>query len=222
MDGLPEFKGGVALIGGSPSPAGTGLALEMTAHTVCADGGARHMAGRRQPDVIIGDLDSLPQKDEWRSRPGTRLIHVEEQETTDFEKCLRHVRADFFICGACLGGRLDHELAAMHALIAEERPVILAGEEDIIFSPGRRIHLSLEEGDRISLFPLRKCLVEAASGLKWPAEGLTLEAGARIGASNEATGEVTLGFDRAGVLVILPRARIHAALSGLMNRWTDR
>ncbi|WP_340109147.1 thiamine diphosphokinase [Pikeienuella sp. HZG-20] len=217
---------GATLLGAGPEAAETAGALDealaRAAALICADGGANALPAGLTPDAIIGDLDSLEDVAGWRRRLGARLIHVPEQETTDLEKCLLRVEAAFFLCVGFLGGRVDHQLAALHALITDPRPILMIGAEDVIFSAGVSLSLDLEPGDRISIFPMRTVASLSGRGLRWPVDGLRFEAGARVGTSNEATGPVTLDFDRAGAVVILPRARLDAALQGLLKQAEPR
>lgn len=211
-----RIEGGVTLLGAAPDAHGLQQALAAAPTLVCADGGANKLT--EAPTAIIGDLDSLEDAASWRARLGPRLIHVEEQDSTDLEKCLRHVEAAFFVCVGFLGGRLDHELAALHGLIADPRPIVMIGAEDVVLSVGRGLTLDLQPGDRFSVFPMRRIAAGPSSGLRWPLDGLVFEAGERIGTSNMATGRVTLGFDRPGAVVTLPRIRLDAALGGLLKR----
>ncbi|MFV0474583.1 MAG: thiamine diphosphokinase [Pikeienuella sp.] len=213
-----NFPEGATILGASPSRHGLAEALRRAPALVCADGGANALPEGAAPEAIIGDLDSLADAEGWRARLGARLVHVAEQESTDLEKCLRHVDAPFLIGVGFLGGRLDHELAALHAMIAEPRPLLLIGEEDVALSAGTALSLDPPAGDRLSIYPLRPVRALAGSGLRWPIDGLEMEAAGRIGTSNQTTGPVSMRFDRPGAVVILPRARLDAALRGLLNR----
>lgn len=213
-----RFSGGVTLLGGSSRRAGLEAALARAPALVCADGGANAAPPGVEPEAVIGDLDSLKDAPAWRRRLGPRLVHVAEQDTTDLEKCLLRVEAEFLLCVGFLGGRVDHELAALHALVSDSRPIILIGEEDVIFSAGAGLSLMLEAGDRVSIFPMRPVFAGPSTGLRWPLDGLRLETMGRIGTSNEAEGPVSLTFDRPGAAVILPRARLENALAGLLTR----
>lgn len=213
-----RFAGGATLLGAAPDRGGLQEALARAPALVCADGGANDLPAGMEPEAVIGDLDSLRDAPAWRRRLGDRLIHVSEQYTTDLEKCLLRVDAEFLLCAGFLGGRIDHELAALHALVTDPRPVALIGGGDVVVSAGLRLSLALEPGDRVSVFPMRRVRAGHSTGLRWPLDGLTLEAAGLIGASNEATGPVALAFERPGAVVILPRARLDAAIAGLLTR----
>jgi thiamine pyrophosphokinase len=162
---------------------------------------------------VIGDMDSLSVA--GRVRLAAVLHEVSEQETTDFDKVLRMVSAPFLIALGVLGGRADHALAALSTLLSASMPVLALGAEDVVFAAPPRLSLRLRPGDRLSLYPLVPVTGESR-GLAWPIAGLDFAPDRRIGTSNRVTeGPVELDFDRPGMLVILPRARLDAALRAL-------
>ena len=57
-----------------------------------------------------------------------------EQDTTDLEKALRHVRAPAIIGFGFLGKRFDHSLAALNVLARYTRQhrVMLVGSDDVL------------------------------------------------------------------------------------------
>jgi thiamine pyrophosphokinase len=57
-----------------------------------------------------------------------------------------------------------------------------------------------------------------STGLEWPIDGLAFAPAGLIGTSNRATARtVHLDMDGPGMLVILPRARLDAALRSLLG-----
>lgn len=209
------YSRGVTLLGGGPATVDMiSAAISLAPNLVCADGGANHLDGTELiPSAIIGDLDSVNDFAGWQRRLGSRLIKVEEQESTDFEKCLKRLDAPFFIGVGFLGGRQDHGLAAMHTLIGDARPIVLVGPDDVAFAPHREVRLSLPIGDRVSIFPLSNVKAIGGIGLKWPVDGMKMQAGDQIGTSNEAVSTPQLfSFDRAGAIVFLDPDRIAEAL----------
>lgn len=215
------FDAPVTLAGGGPA-GGEDLsdALAFAPRLVCADGGANRIGGRT-PDAIVGDLDSLEDIDDWRARLGDRLVGLTEQDTTDLEKCLRVIDAPFFIGAGFLAGRVDHLLAALHALVAEPRPVALIGADDALFAAASHVALDLEPGDRVSIFPMRGVRALKSAGLEWPVDGLGFEAGAKIGTSNRAAAaRVEITFDRPGAVIAAPRARLDRVIAAF-RRATD-
>ena len=177
------------------------------------DGGLDRLAGRPCA-AVIGDMDSLasPVPD------GTARIEVSGQDDTDLEKALARVEAPLILGTGFLGGRLDHTLAALHALVADPRPILLLGEEDVALGLGETWRATLVPGDRLSVFPLRDVRAVGSKGLRWELDGLRLRAGERIGTSNEvASAEVAIWMRGRGAVLVLPRPRLDAAMASLLG-----
>ena len=222
MAELPlRFDRPVTLAGAGPlAPRALEAALALAPHLVAADGGADALAALGHlPEAVVGDMDSLGDPDAWSTRPGTRLVTLAEQETTDFEKCLYATQAPLHLGVGFTGGRADHFLAVLHAMLARPAArVVLIGEAEAmaLIPPGRALRLPVGTGTRVSLFPLAETTGTLSEGLAWPVTGLTLAPGRRIGTSNRAVAaEVAIGFDRAGALVMLPAPALGALARAL-------
>ena len=135
---------------------------------ISADGGANGVdANKYKPDYIIGDLDSLRNKNFWKAT-GSKLIKIEEQDTTDFEKCLYSVHADSYFCVGFIGRRADHFLSVCSSIVKYHRKkVILVGNHDIIFHVPRIFEICLPVNTRLSLYPLQEVCGIEDFGLKW-------------------------------------------------------
>lgn len=217
-DRIVEYHEPVTLLGGGAAdPAQLRFALERAPHLVAADGGANMaVAEGLVPDAVIGDFDSVS-ADALAAIPAERHMKVPEQETTDFEKCLTRIRAPLILGVGFMGARADHALAVFSALARHPaRPCLLLGGEDAVFAAPPRIVLALEAGTRLSLFPMAAVSGESA-GLRWPIGGIGFAPDGVIGTSNEATGPVSLRFDRPGMLVILPAACAELAIRALLS-----
>jgi thiamine pyrophosphokinase len=183
---------------------------------VAADGGALAcLEAGLVPDAVIGDLDSLGAA--ASSIPPGRLHRVTEQDTTDFDKCLRNVSAPLVLAFGVTAPRIDHTLAVCTTLVqrAEVRAVAV-GETDLLFHAPRRLALDLPSGSRLSLFPMAP-VTGRSTGLRWPIDGIDFAPAGRTGTSNEVAGPVRLEFDGPGMVVITPRealAQVSAALAG--------
>ena len=214
-------EGPVTLIGGaSLSPENLREALALAPLAVAADGGADAALRHGVPlAAVIGDMDSLS-PEAVRAFAG-RLHRIEEQDTTDFDKALTRIEAPAVIAVGFTGGRLDHELAALHSLVLRaDRPCLLLGPETLAFQAPRALDLPLAPGTTVSLFPFASLRVRS-TGLRWPTDHLLFAPDRRIGTSNEATGPVSLAPSGPGMLVILPRATLVPALAALVAapRW---
>lgn len=192
-------------------------ALARASVLYAADGGADFAASAGQfPLAIIGDLDSLTNTEYWQNSD-TELLHVPDQDTTDFEKCLELIHAPLILGIGFLGGRLDHQLAALSALLRfHEKSVILISENDICFLCPAHLEIRLPVGTCFSVYPLQEVTGTHSDGLFWPVENLTLRAGGLVGTSNITTGaDVRVGFDRPGALISLPLEWLDAAIAAL-------
>lgn len=211
----------VTLVGGGPlAPGDLDRALALAPILVAADGGAdRALALGIRPAAVIGDMDSLSPP--ARRAFADRLHPVAEQETTDFDKALTRIDAPVVLALGFAGGRLDHELAALHSLVLRaERPCLLLGPATLAFHAPPDLLLPLAPGTTVSLFPFAPVSV-GSEGLLWPTAGLHFAPQSRIGTSNEARGPVRLRPSGPGMLVILPRGSLPLALAALRAapRW---
>jgi len=192
------------------------LALGFAPNLVAADGGTE--AALRLgliPKAVIGDFDSVD-ADSIAQIPPERLHRITEQDSTDFDKCLRHIKAPYVLAVGFTGRRLDHELAVYNALTRHpHRCCIVLGEVDLCFLVPQDIHLSLPIGTRVSLFPLAPCSV-TSKGLRWSFEGLEMAPDGKIGTSNESAEDVVrVQVSDSKLLMILPLVHLGAVITAL-------
>lgn len=209
---LLRFDRPLAIVGGGTvEPA---LLLELAARNVAlvaADGGADAIgAAGLVPEAILGDLDSLSDREGWETR--TRVIHIPEQITTDFQKALYSTSAPVTLALGMTGKRLDHTLAALSALheLATRRHVILVDEVDVALAVSGPFSFNARKGERISVHPLVPIVFERTEGLFYPMNGLLLDPAGRLGTSNEGIGgrvEI-IPRDATPWLLILGRERL--------------
>jgi len=209
---------GVTLVGGGNAPlADVKAALALAPMLVAADGGANALADLGHvPSAIIGDMDSL--RDDLR-RDWAHLMHpIAEQDSTDFDKCLRSIAAPFVLGVGFSGARLDHTLSAMTALVRHGRSrVVLLSEQDICFLAPPALTLPVGIGARVSLFPMGP-VTGTSQGLFWPIDGIPFTPAGIIGTSNKAdAAQVTLHMDAPCMLVMLERPMLAAALDALLG-----
>lgn len=215
---IVQSQAGITLVGGGPvSPSLFRMAIQRAPRIVAADGGAdRCLAHGVEPEVVIGDMDSVSA--DARTRLGEARFHpIAEQDSTDFDKVLRSVDAPFMIGVGFLGARVDHTLAVFNVLAQRPEVCLLLGAQDVVFQApvGRWITLQMRAGERFSLFPMMS-VTGQSKGLDWPIGGLTLSPGGQTSTSNRVTrGDVQVQADGPGLLVIVPRTRLDAVLRGL-------
>lgn len=198
-------------------------ALMLAPVCVAADGGLK-LALSAGVDVaaLIGDFDSVTDA-ELDQVPAARRHQINEQMSTDFEKALLRVQAPVIVGVGFLGGRIDHQLAAFHALMVfAHLPCVLLGETEIVFLAPPDLNIDTRPGDVVSLFPMGKAR-GTSEGLEWPIEGLKFRQGQKIGTSNRATGPVRLQMAAPNMLTILPRRLMRSVVSRLSEprcaRW---
>lgn len=215
----------VTLVGGAEvTQARLKRAQSLAPAVVAADGGAEAaLAHGVMPEAVIGDFDSL--SDMARGRiPKASLHEIPEQDSTDFDKCMRNIVAPLVIGIGFSGDRLDHQLAAYNTLVRHpHRRCILLGEEELVFLAPPSLRLDLAKGCAVSLFPMGA--VEGISdGLLWPIRGLNFAPDGRVGTSNEALGPVHMSMTAPKMLVILPEAQLEEAVRALgetVPTWPD-
>lgn len=210
-----EFNQPITLLGGAEVASRHLRALVDSPYPlICADGGANTAVEfGLKPEMIIGDMDS------FSGQFDGEVLHLSEQNTTDFEKCLYSVKAPLYIGYGFLGGRVDHQLTALSVLVRyPDRKVILFGDDDICFCCPKQFEMDLPKGTRVSVFPLSDTKMRS-SGLKWPLNGIDMSPSTRTGTSNQANGQpIQLMLDQGDAVVILPVRFFDAVKVALAGR----
>ena len=171
---------------------------------VAADSGADSvLKAGGMPDAVIGDMDSISRT--TREALDPRVLHeITEQDSTDFDKCLRSIDAPLVVAMGFLGQRVDHELAAFTVLARRsDRPCILIGREDVVALCPPVLNLEMPRGTRVSLWPLAN-VTGRSTGLHWPIDGITFAPDAVAGTSNHVDGPLEIAMDAPSMLLILP------------------
>ena len=180
---------------------------------IAANGGTRHLWRlQHRPDVVIGDLDSLPQEaQDWLEAAGTTVhVYPHDKNETDLELALLHAIShyedDIQIFGA-IGGRLDQTLANIMLLAHPallERQIELVTEHQRAWLVTDRTEVEGEAGDTLSLVPIGgDVLVQETSGLRWPLSNELLAVGPALGISNEMTGSLAMIIVDSGTLLCI-------------------
>ena len=185
--------------------------LRAAARIVCCDGAAANLlrAGL-EPDLVVGDLDSLDPA--LKTRFGKRLVHESEQETNDLSKAFRACMArgwrNLVILGA--GGRREDHLLGNISLL----PMFAAAGTDVRMETDFGTFLPVLKpasfrrpiGTKVSVFSFHPEMPVTASGLKYPLDKLRLPFW-WCGTLNETDApEFSLTFDgRAPLLLYFPR-----------------
>ena len=188
--------------------------------TIAANGGAGHLlALERRPDVVIGDLDSLPADREaaWAATGTSFLRHAPAKDETDLELALLYARkqaeAPIRVL-AGLGGRLDqifaNVLLLMHPALRNQDIRFLTAHQELWVAgttgggDPAEVEIVGEAGDTLSLIPLGgDAHIVATNGLQWPLNDETLSFGPARGLSNVLLSERAQVRIRDGYLLLV-------------------
>ncbi len=185
--------------------------LHAAARIVCCDGAASALlCAGLEPDLVVGDLDSLDPA--LKKRFWKRLVHESEQETNDLSKAFRACMArgwkTIVILGA--GGRREDHLLGNASLL----PLFAAAGADVRMETDYGTFLPVLKsasfrrpaGTKVSIFSFHPEMPISATGLVYPLDKLRLPFW-WCGTLNETNApEFSLAFDgRAPLLLYFPR-----------------
>jgi len=144
-----------------------------------------------KPDIIIGDMDSISNKEKILQYPPEKvLIFPKDKDETDTElaiKYLKDVNINEIIIIGGGGGRMDHFLAIVLLFDREFSPDIWYTNSTRFQKITGSINISLKKDILVSFFPTGKGVCRMKSkGLKWPLDGLVWSRG-DMGISNIVT-----------------------------------
>jgi len=186
---------------------------------IAADGGVKRLPAGRAADLVVGDMDALPD-DRLREleRAGVAIErHPTEKAQTDGELALgaavKRGADEIQVIGAFGGARLDHMLGNLMLLAHEDFAAIdveLVTERATfrsLLGPGI-LELEGAPGDWVTLEPLSELARGVATdGLRYPLRHEDLVRGSTRGVSNELTdrrGSVEVGE---GLLLVVTVTR---------------
>ena len=176
---------------------------------ICADGGYAHaVTAGLQPDVFIGDFDSLEEQQIYC--PTCIRVPVEKDDT-DTMLCLKYGLSlgcrEFLILGG-MGGRLDHTIANLQVLsygLKEGATVRIldSRNEAFLLSPG--VHtIPRRPGETLSLFAWEGlCSGITLKGTKYPLTDGELTPSFPLGVSNAVVEEQAEIALKEGILLCI-------------------
>ena len=144
--------------------------------SIAVDSGFVIQQVEKIPEVLIGDLDSLPESDLVECKfPDLQVVKLMDQDTTDFEKAInwtiQNSKAKNLVVLGGLGKRTDHLITnLLLASVANEALQITFDDNHEWIRRVRRSALILSKGERgaiLSILPLRECTGVETKGLKW-------------------------------------------------------
>lgn len=194
------------------------IPVEKGDFVIAVDGGAAYC--RRlglEPDLTVGDFDSLEEQERERVRllgrehPERVIALQPEKDDTDTLAAIRLGRergfSDFWIYGGT-GGRLEHTVANIQCLLYLKnrgcRGVLADGESRIFVLKEEERGFGREERGYLSLFALgERALGVTVRGMKYPLEEAEVTSDFPLGISNEFTGREALVRVRKGALLCI-------------------
>lgn len=181
---------------------------------ICVDGGAHHMVKLGvKPHILIGDFDSIDEKDyNYYKELGTEILKFPvEKDETDTELAVLYAInsgcTEITLIGA-IGSRVDHTLANISLL----KRMLDAGVKGWIINENNSItlikdHILLSRKrneEKVSLMPFtEKVEGITTKGLYYPLHNATMNAGITRGISNEFTGDTAEVTIKSGLLLVM-------------------
>lgn len=174
-----------------PSRETLARALQGASLFVCADGAADHArAYGFQPDVVIGDLDSVTEET-LAGIPEAKVVRDSDTEATDTEKAIRYVLAQggfrqVLLLGAS-ADRLDHVVGHLSLLLrySDRIAITLMDERCRAFVATGTTTLDFPAGTVVSFYAVGAPAESVTTqGLLYPLASDRLELGARDSISN--------------------------------------
>jgi len=191
--------------------------LQSDDYIICADGGTRHaLTLGIEPDLIIGDLDSVDQEVIQRFRAdGVNVVsYPQDKNETDLELAIEQaikLNPQEILIVAALGGRLDQTLANI-SLLSDPRlakfHVRLDDGLEEIFLCQDRAEVHGKSGDTVSLIPWQGAVSGIRTNkLRWALHDETLYPDKTRGVSNEMIDDLASVSVGSGQLLIVHRRR---------------
>jgi thiamine pyrophosphokinase len=187
-------------------------------YIICADGGTQHaLALAVQPDLIVGDMDSLEKEQFQRlQNAGVAIeLYPRDKNETDLELAIQRaieLNPTQIIIIAALGGRLDQTLANI-TLLTDLRlssfDVRLDDGVEEIFICRDQVQVHGRSGDLVSLIPWQGAVSKVETmNLKWVLHKETLYPDKTRGISNEMTDNTASISIGSGLLLIVHRRQL--------------
>jgi thiamine pyrophosphokinase len=180
--------------------------LDEAERIVCCDGAVNKLVDSgREPDIVIGDLDSV--RPELKQRYSDILIKVSDQDTNDLTKavnwCVKNGLKDILILGAT-GRREDHAIGNI-SLLADysgRANVKILTDYGVFIAINKSAEFSSFPAQQISIFSLCARLELTSDGLKYPLKKMKLTSW-WMGTLNEAVSDrFSISFEGEGNVII--------------------
>jgi thiamine pyrophosphokinase len=190
----------LVLAGQPPSDALITWRIEDADYSIAVDGGylCFRQAGLA-PDTLIGDLDSLSDEENpWSEFPELKVVHLHEQDSTDFEKALNWIQINtntkkLIILGG-LGKRTDHLTTNLLVASVADQSLEITFDDDQEWmrrvTPSCPLSLHGREGANLSILPLCESSGVTTKGLQWELNSENIGGSKIVGQSNRCKSDL--------------------------------
>lgn len=183
------------------------------AYLICVDGGARHLKiFNKQPDLLIGDFDSISETDYlyYKNSKVEILKYPKKKDKTDthiaidyaIEKNLKKI----IIIGA-IGSRIDHTLGNIYLLryiLKKGGFGIIANEKNEIMIIDNQINIEADDNYKLSLIAATEEVSGIVTkGLYYELNDSIIKQGQSVGISNEFTDKNAKISVKSGLLFVI-------------------
>jgi thiamine pyrophosphokinase len=179
------------------------------AFVIAADAGVNKLKELNiEPDIIIGDFDSLEGKPEGDNV----IVFPVKKDDTDTLLAIKKAITlgyDKIIISGGIGGELDHTIANIQSLIFAAKKSVRAflvgdGHTLTVINSGEKLVFPEKESGRISVFAIcGNAEGVKISGLKYEADCITVTPSFPIGVSNSFIGKkAEISLDRGSLLIV--------------------
>ena len=188
---------------------------------VCCDGALRKFmrnsaaifGEERLPDLVIGDMDTLPAS--WQKRYADIIIRESEQEHNDQTKAVRWVLGNIsdidhiYILGST-GGRADHTIGNLSLLMEYTRmfdlgDIVLEAvtDEGTIFAINDSFEFDCGTGRQVSIFSPDNSLRIRSTGLEYPTDEVVFDNWWKATLNRAVQDNVRLEFSHRSMALII-------------------
>ncbi len=181
-------------------------------HIICADAGAsKALEFGLKPELIVGDLDSLAEKDAQKLRDvGCEFsVYPREKDYTDTHLALllaEDAGATEITVWGGTGSRLDHTLGSLFAateLAEKGAKVCFASPEQMIYLIKDELRLQGNIGETVSVMALLgRAEGVTLKGFHYPLSKATLESRSTLGVSNVIVAQEPLILVEQGIVTV--------------------
>jgi thiamine pyrophosphokinase len=174
--------------------------MEEADYSIAVDGG--YLCFRQAglvPDTLIGDLDSLSEEEHPGSEfPELKVMHLHEQDSTDFEKALNWIQVNtnikkLIILGG-LGKRTDHLTTNLLVASVADQSLEITFDDDQEWmrrvTPSCPLSLHGRKGANLSILPLCESSGVTTKGLQWELNSENIGGSKIVGQSNRCKSDL--------------------------------